>query len=205
MKVVKFKLSELTKAEKNVRMHPEAQIKEYKRSLEKFGQTKPLTIDENNVILIGNGAFIAMLELGWTEAYCIKRTDLSNNDKKKLMMADNRIFNLGTDDIGAIEDIIRELGEDLDVPGYTDELLESLCMDFEEVSDTLAEYGKLDDEEVEYIKTSEVKTQNIIPQQTSAPGTGNVPDINVGHKHAEETEVSQTFVMCPTCGEKIWL
>lgn len=205
MKVLKFKLSELAKSEKNVRMHPEAQIKEYKRSLIKFGQTKPLTIDENNVILIGNGAYIAMLELGWTEAYCIKRTDLSKNDKKKLMMADNRIFNLGTDDIGAIEDIIRELGEDLDVPGYTDELLESLCMDFEEASDTLAEYGKLDDDEVEYIKSSEVKSQNTITQQTDASGTSNAPDTNVGNKSAEKTPVSQTFVICPTCGEKIWL
>lgn len=205
MKVIKFKLSELTKSEKNVRMHPEAQIKEYKRSLIKFGQTKPLTIDENKVILIGNGAYIAMLELGWTEAYCTQRTDLNENDKKKLMMADNRIFNLGTDDIGAIEDMIRELGEDLDVPGYTDELLESLCMDFEEASDTIAEYGKLDDEEVEYIKTSEVKPQSTTVQNFSASVKEDVPDTNAGHKPPDESVVSQTFVICPTCGEKIWL
>ena len=57
MKITKIKLADLIPTEKNVRMHPPEQIKEYKRSLEKFGQTKPIVIDEDNNILIGNGLY----------------------------------------------------------------------------------------------------------------------------------------------------
>lgn len=54
--------------EKNVRIHSEQQIRELKRSLEKFGQTRALVVDENNVILIGNGLYEAMVSLGYQEA-----------------------------------------------------------------------------------------------------------------------------------------
>ena len=57
MKVTIKKLSVLKHPEKNVRIHSEQQIRELKRSLEKFGQTRALVIDENNIILIGNGLY----------------------------------------------------------------------------------------------------------------------------------------------------
>lgn len=59
MKVTIKKLSVLKHPEKNVRIHSEQQIRELKRSLEKFGQTRALVIDENNIILIGNGLYEA--------------------------------------------------------------------------------------------------------------------------------------------------
>ena len=61
MKVTIKKLSVLKHPEKNVRIHSEQQIRELKRSLEKFGQTRALVIDENNIILIGNGLYEAMV------------------------------------------------------------------------------------------------------------------------------------------------
>ena len=61
MKVTIKKLSVLKHPEKNVRIHSEQQIRELKRSLEKFGQTRALVIDENNIILIGNGLYEAKL------------------------------------------------------------------------------------------------------------------------------------------------
>ena len=65
MKVTIKKLSVLKHPEKNVRIHSEQQIRELKRSLEKFGQTRALVIDENNIILIGNGLYEAMVSLGY--------------------------------------------------------------------------------------------------------------------------------------------
>ena len=59
MKVIKKRLDDLKHPEKNVRIHSEQQIRELKRSLEKFGQTRALVVDENNVILIGNGLYEA--------------------------------------------------------------------------------------------------------------------------------------------------
>ena len=50
LNIVKRKLSDLKHPETNVRMHPDKQIKELKRSIQKNGQTRLMVIDENNVI-----------------------------------------------------------------------------------------------------------------------------------------------------------
>ena len=50
MKVIKKRLDDLKHPEKNVRIHSEQQIRELKRSLEKFGQTRALVVDENNAV-----------------------------------------------------------------------------------------------------------------------------------------------------------
>ncbi len=200
MKVEKYKLEDLKPTEKNIRMHPEAQIKEYKRSLVKFGQTKPMTIDENNVILTGNGMYTAMKALGWTEAYCNKIVGLSENDKKKLMMADNRIFNLGVDNIAVFDEILAELSDDLDIPGYDDDFLKSLLMDDSDMSEKLSEYGTIEPEEVESIKNAgtSYETQS---QQFEAP---TAPRLSEDENDSGE-EPSRKYVICPKCGEKIWL
>ena len=67
MKIVSKKLSELHPIEKNIRRHPEKQIKEYVRSVEMFGQIKPLTVDENGTILVGNGLYEALKLMGRME------------------------------------------------------------------------------------------------------------------------------------------
>lgn len=53
MKITTAKIKDLKHPDKNVRIHSEQQIRELKRSLEKFGQTRALVVDENNTILIG--------------------------------------------------------------------------------------------------------------------------------------------------------
>ena len=200
MKVEKYRLDDLHPAEKNIRMHPEAQIREYKRSLQKFKQVKPITIDENNVILTGNGMYMAMRELGWTEAYCNKITGLSEKDKKKLMMADNRIFNLGVDNISVFDEILAELSDDLDIPGYDEDFLKSLLMDDSDMSEKLSEYGTIDPQEAEDIKNASV------PYEEPSP-TAEQPTASFASERGSEgrEESSRQYVICPKCGEKIWL
>ena len=57
MNVVKKPLAELRRPERNVRMHTDKQLKEFRRSVEMFGQIRPIVIDEGGVILAGNGLF----------------------------------------------------------------------------------------------------------------------------------------------------
>ena len=59
-----MKLSDLVKPEKNVRIHTEQQLKEFRRSIEMFGQIRPIVIDENNIILAGNGLFDSLNAMG---------------------------------------------------------------------------------------------------------------------------------------------
>ena len=147
MEIVEKRLSELKHPEQNVRMHSQKQIKEYCRSISKYGQTKPMVIDENGVILIGNGLYDALLALDRESGSCMVKAGLSEKEKKKLMLADNRIYSLGVDNMSVFDEIIAELAGDFDIPGYDDELLNSLIADTDSVDDMLAGYGIISDED----------------------------------------------------------
>lgn len=132
MKVIKKRLDDLKHPEKNVRIHSEQQIRELKRSLEKFGQTRALVVDENNVILIGNGLYEAMVSLGYQEASVYVKTELSENDKKKLMIADNKTYALGIDNLDTLNEFLEELQGDLGIPGTVPESIWTLYQRCEE-------------------------------------------------------------------------
>lgn len=200
MKTVMIPLSELRRPERNVRMHTDKQIKEFRRSIEMFGQIRPIVVDENNVMLAGNGLYETLLAMGRTEAACYVVTGLSEKEKKKLMLADNRIFDLGVDDMNAFDSFIAELGDDLDVPGYDDELLRSIVADCQEVDDMMASYGVIDNERKEQIQNARTEYERQETQRTEPP-----PAPARSEPPADQPEPAGKFVVCPKCGEKIWL
>ena len=199
MKVTVKKISELKRPERNVRMHTDKQLVEFRRSVEMFGQIRPIVIDENNVILAGNGLYETMLSLGRTEADCYVVKGLTEKEKKKLMLADNRIFDLGVDDMKVFDEFIAELGDDLDVPGFDDELLRSLNAAVTDVDDILSDYGKITDEKKEQI-ASAAETYRKEEEARAA-------DLDEDEEDDSEAEVQSAgrYVICPKCGEKIWL
>ena len=204
MNIVKRKLSELKQAEKNIRMHPDKQINEYIRSLEKNGQLKPIVIDENNVIWIGNGLYQAMTKAGYKEAYCLLKEGMTEKDKKKMMLSDNRIFDLGVDDMAAFDEFILEFKDDLDVPGFDEDLLKSLLADATEVDDMMSSYGLVGEEkkaEITAAKETYEKQEEAFAQ--SAQNGAPQPEYSPASENTSE-EVGR-YVVCPKCGEKIWL
>ena len=125
MNVETVALASLHHPEVNARLHPEAQIQELIRSIEMFGQTRPIVADEDGTVLVGNGLLAALNRLEKTTAEVLRMTGLSASEKAKLMLSDNRIFVLGMDDYDTIMQIIRAL-PDLDIPGYDEQSLRSL-------------------------------------------------------------------------------
>ena len=81
MKITTMKLSDLVKPEKNVRIHTEQQLKEFRRSIEMFGQIRPIVIDENNIILAGNGLFDTLNAMGKETAEVYQYSNLTENQK----------------------------------------------------------------------------------------------------------------------------
>lgn len=217
MKVIKKRLDDLKHPEKNVRIHSEQQIRELKRSLEKFGQTRALVVDENNVILIGNGLYEAMVSLGYQEASVYVKTELSENDKKKLMIADNKTYALGIDNLDTLNEFLEELQGDLDIPGYDEEILQQMVADADEVTEKISEYGTLDESEIQKIKeTNEKREQKAAAAEISDnnsenssenPNTSDNQSSERQNTTETEPEITETrkFVICPNCGEKIWL
>ena len=201
MQVTKIPLSELKRPERNTRMHTDKQIAEFRRSVEMFGQIRPIVVDENYVMLAGNGLYDTLLSMGRTEADCYVVTGLSEKEKKKLMLADNRIFDLGVDDMDAFDALIAELGDDLDVPGYDEELLQSLIADCTEVDEILSSYGLVDDDKKGQLENAAETYRKEEAARAAAPTVAkdnNVPG-------TEDGQPVGKYVVCPKCGEKVWL
>lgn len=201
MKTTVKLLSELKRPERNVRMHTDKQLVEFRRSVEMFGQIRPIVCDENGVILAGNGLYETLLSMGRTEADCYVVEGLTENEKKKLMLADNRIFDLGVDDMKAFDEFIAELGDDLDVPGFDDELLRSLVADEAEIDEMMSSYGLITEEKKAEIASAAETYQK--KEGALAAQPAGAPDTNAGH--TEDAHPISKYVVCPKCGETIWL
>lgn len=205
MNVQRMPLSSLKRPERNVRMHTEKQLREFERSVTMFGQIRPIVVDEDCVILAGNGLYETLSRMGWVEADVLQMAGLTENQKKKLMLADNKIYGLGVDDLDSFEAFLVELGGDLDVPGYDEELLKSMVADAAEVTETLQEYGTLDEDEIEEIRTAHERKEAYIASKSEDDPPDNQEDAGSADAGAEEREPVRQYVVCPHCGEKIWL
>lgn len=209
MEIITMKLVDLVKPEKNVRIHTEQQLKEFQRSVKMFGQIRPIVVDENNVILVGNGLYETLIAMGKETADVYKYDNLTENQKKKLMIADNKIFSLGIENLDTLNSFLEDLQGDLDIPGFDEDILKQMVSEAEDVTEKLSEYGTLDDEEIQSIKESgERKEQQIqkaeAEQATPAPQPIAQPQQEMPEDSEDTTEVKK-FVICPKCGEKIWL
>lgn len=209
MEIITMKLVDLVKPEKNVRIHTEQQLKEFQRSIKMFGQIRPIVVDENNVILAGNGLYETLIAMGKETADVYKYDNLTENQKKKLMIADNKIFSLGIENLDTLNSFLEDLQGDLDIPGFDEDILKQMVSEAEDVTEKLSEYGTLDDEEIQSIKESgERKEQQIqkaeAEQATPAPQPIAQPQQEMPEDSEDTTEVKK-FVICPKCGEKIWL
>jgi ParB-like chromosome segregation protein Spo0J len=203
MKITVLNISELVTPEKNIRIHTDKQIKEFVRSINMFGQIRPAVVDENNVILAGNGLVEALKAAGKTEVEVYKIENLTENQKKKLMIADNKIFGLGIENLDTLNSFLEELGSDLDIPGFDEEILKTMVADAETVTDKLSEYGTLDQKEIEEIKANKERKETRIEQSGNSPEEQE-PDPQE-NKSDDTTNEGKTKVVCPKCGEIIWL
>ena len=203
MNIRKIPLSNLQRPEQNVRMHTEKQLKEFERSVSMFGQLRPIVTDEAGVILAGNGLFETLLRLGWEEADVLQMEGLTENQKKKLMLADNKIFGLGVDDLETFDAFLVDLKDDLDIPGFDEGLLKSMVAQAAEVSEKLQEYGTLDEEEIEEIKAA--RERKDLYMTGGLTDEGEADDSEEAPAQEEPKEPVRQYVVCPHCGEKIWL
>ncbi|MDR0761127.1 MAG: ParB/Srx family N-terminal domain-containing protein [Treponema sp.] len=190
----KVDINLLKTPERNTRIHPEKQIKEIRRSLKKWGQYRDAVVDEDYVILAGNGLVEAMRAEGFTTAWVVIVYGLSENDKKKFMLADNKTAGLGVDNLNNIEYLIQELAGDFDIPGFDDEILSSINAASEEISQALDDYGKAS---VENLRDIEAHAGVNLAEPEPFP-----PDEDIA---APDDREEQRKIICPECGAEIWL
>ena len=211
MKQLTLKLSELVRPERNIRIHTEKQLEEFERSVRMFGQIRTIVVDEKNTILAGNGLYETLLRMGEEQALVYKYEDLTESQKKKLMIADNKIFSLGIENLDTLNEFLEELNGDLDIPGFDEEILKQMVADADEVTEKISEYGTLDEEEIQQIKEANEKREQKELESASEEGKAivqtDLPQQGGQSATMESPESAETrrFVICPKCGEQIWL
>ena len=131
-----------------------------------FGQIRPIVVDENNTILAGNGLYETLLRMNREDALVYKYEDLTEAQKKKLMIADNKIFSLGIENLDTLNEFLEELSGDLDIPGFDEEILKQMVADADEITEKIAEYGTLDEDEVQKIKEANERRGSAKRQET---------------------------------------
>lgn len=121
---------------RNARTHSRKQIRQIADSIETFGFTNPVLIDDCHTILAGHGRVAAARSLGMDRIPCVRLENMTEAQKRAYVLADNKLaLNAGWDE----ELLALELGElldmdldfDVDVTGFSipeiDGLLEGVA------------------------------------------------------------------------------
>src|SRR5829696_6703424 len=105
----------LTPAPRNARTHSKKQVRQIAASIERFGFTNPVLIDNENTILAGHGRVAAAKLLDMAEVPCLRLERMSPAEKRAYVLADNKLaLNAGWDEEILAEELKELLALDLD-------------------------------------------------------------------------------------------
>jgi DNA modification methylase len=115
-------LDRLVPAARNARTHDKAQVAEIAGSIRAFGFANPILIGEDGDVVAGHGRLEAARTLGLTEVPVVLLRNLTEVQRRQLMLADNRIaLNAGWDlEMLQLElKDLADLGADLKILGFS--------------------------------------------------------------------------------------
>lgn len=121
MKIIYKKVDELIPYINNSRTHSEEQINQICASINEYGWTNPVLIDEKGMIIAGHGRVQAGKKLGKEEIPCIVLENLTEAQKKAYIIADNKMgINAGwNEELLKLElENLKELDFDLELTGF---------------------------------------------------------------------------------------
>lgn len=128
-KVERRPIGSLIPYAKNARTHSDAQIALLARSMEEFGFTNPVLIDETGGILCGHGRVLAAHLLGWKEVSVMIAAGWTKSQKQAYIIADNRLAEIGSEwnpmMLSSEFDELMADGFDVDLTGFSkDDILD---------------------------------------------------------------------------------
>jgi DNA modification methylase len=118
-----WKIDRLVPSPRNARTHSDAQVAEIAGSIRAFGFSNPILVGEDRDVVAGHGRLAAARVLGLIEVPVIVLGDLSEIQRRQLMLADNRIAMNAGWDLEMLHLELRDLsamGADLSVLGFTE-------------------------------------------------------------------------------------
>jgi len=146
LQVVTWPIEKLIPYARNARTHSAEQVAQVAASIAEFGWTNPILAGADGIVIAGHARLLAARKLGMTEIPVIVLDHLTESQRRALVLADNRLaLNAGWD-----EEMLRvemaaldEDGFNLELVGFTDDEIENLLREPEEVN-----AGNTDDDAV---------------------------------------------------------
>lgn len=161
-------LSKLTPHPKNTKIHDDAQIEELSNSLNQFGWTKAIVVDENFVILAGHGMYYAAQKNKEQKAPVNRLTHLSDREKRLYIIADNKLAEKSKWDLPVLVEEFNALVE-LEAPvhiiGFNEQEMDALLKnDLSIFPDSDVEINRPKHERTTTKKTSKSKLVHECPE-----------------------------------------
>lgn len=125
--VERWEIGRLTRYPKNVKKHPDKQIRAMMRAIKRVGFRVPIEVDERGEIIAGHGRLTAAEKLGMTTVPVLVQRGLTEQQKREHRLADNRLAELAETDEEMLGEELLELagmGSDLDALGYGERCIE---------------------------------------------------------------------------------
>jgi ParB-like chromosome segregation protein Spo0J len=98
IKVVEVNIEDVIPYVNNARTHSDEQVAQIAASIREFGWTNPILIDGDKGLIAGHGRVKAARKLGMATVPAIEIKDLTEAQKKALILADNKLaLNAGWD------------------------------------------------------------------------------------------------------------
>ena len=144
---------------RNARQHPTRNIDTIKKSLEAYGQRKPIVVNQNtNFIEAGNGMWEAAKSLGWTQIAVVKVND-DKDVAKAFGIMDNQSALLADWDLPTLKDLLQELDDgsvDMDLTGFDTKEIEELMTQFHEDNEGLTDDDAIPEDVETVCKTGDL-------------------------------------------------
>ena len=105
----------------NARLHSKQQVARIAASIQEFGFTNPVLIDEQSELIAGHGRLQAAIQLSLTEVPAIRVLGLTEAQKRALRLADNRLAERSTWSKEALANelkVLVDLDYDVELTGF---------------------------------------------------------------------------------------
>ena len=149
MEIIKLNINEVIPYPDNPRKNDNA-VDAVAESIKQCGYCSPIVIDEDNVILAGHTRLKALKKLKWEEVECVRKTGLTEEQKKKYRVLDNKTNELAEWDFDLLEEEIDGLdfdgfdfGFDMSAFEEPQEIVEDEVPEVDEESEPITQLGDI--------------------------------------------------------------
>lgn len=203
MNVKEVKISEIMPYYNNPRNNLKA-IKPTAESLKRFGFTKPIIVDQNNVIIAGHTRYQAAIQLGLDKVPIIV-SDMDEEQAKQYRIADNKLAEKSFFDETALSDELKSFDMPSDMQDFFFEDLSSL-LDFKSFSPVDNSFNDYTENETQGNEpsVSVMAEQEDNAEDEEKETADNEPDILLREPFKPYFENGQKVMdtICPYCGYK---